>query len=292
MEKQYGQDSSTYDIGDVKASKTFTRRPAEGDLTDEAKKQRGNIAALRALRVLHLLRARTDRETYLSSDELIADLSMPSDRVLVPIATERKSLYAAIASLRTAGYSIDSKTGNGYALIEHPLSENDAEELARIVESCPYLGNERRHELLCSLSSLAAPSVRERVAGERHTDKQTAERVTLTTSEFRIFQANQLMRCAIEHHRPVSFAFEHNGQQDDGKQQLFYPRALVERQGTHFATGYLHESATEPPRMRTYKLTRLRDVRLTLPDGSIALAAFSDADSSASVPSEELNSKA
>ncbi len=291
METQREHLARTYEKKCPGVSRGIKRQPSE-DPPDEAAKQRGSIAALRALRVLQLLRAHTDQETYLSSDELIAELNMPNARTTFPIATERKSLYGAVASLRAAGYRIDSKTSCGYALIEHPLSESDAEELALIVESCPFLEKERRRELLQHLSSLAAPNVRERIAGARRAGQRATERVTSTTREFCTLQADELMRCAIEHRKPVSFTFKHGEQQGALKQQTFYPRALVERYGAHFATGYLREEGTEEPHMRTYKLARLRNMRTMLPNGSIALAGFADESPHEADPSKEINSKA
>ena len=291
MEARHEYLVSAYDKSCLKAARSIEERSSEG-LPDEAVKQRGSIAALRALRVLQLLRAHTDQEAYLSSDELIAELNMPTDCALAPIPTEHKSLYGAVASLRASGYRIDSKTGCGYALIEHPLSENDAEELARIVESCPFLKRERRRELLQRLSSLAAPNVRERITGAHHKDKRATERVVSATREFCTLPADDLIHCAIEQHKPVSFMLGHDDLQDDLRQQVFYPRALTERYGAHFAIGYLREEGTDGPHMRTYKLTRLRNMRMTLPNGSIALSGFTDRSSHVAAALEELNSKA
>ena len=233
--------------------------------------------AVRTLRTLQILQAKTDRDHRLSCEQIIGELENPQLDGLPSLPTTSKSLYNAISSLRQAGYEVDYKHGRGYALTSQRLLDDDIEELAHIVECAPSVTDQRRRALLLMLESIASPTVRERLE-----EDMSAERTRGQADEAELprtaMEPVKLLQCAIDMGRPVTF--ECRDSWGGVTATTLYPAALTERFGSVFVTGrlpVLPASAGVLPSSKTFNVARLSNLCLKLKDGTLGVAAIEDA---------------
>lgn len=119
-------------------------------------------AAMRTMRIAHILETETDQDHYLTADEIVEKVENPSDPRLPAVSAERKSVYRNVDALRAMGIKIDGRRKKGYAQIIRRYPPEHIRLLVNAVRCSQVLtANQVRNlsELLCGLAS---PSQRER----------------------------------------------------------------------------------------------------------------------------------
>lgn len=233
---------------------------------------RDTASALRALRVLEILRARTDARAGLSSTELVARLAHPDDPRLPAISTSRSSVRASITALKTAGFDICASNKTGYALRTHPLADADAELIVGAICESATLSAEQRGRLLDRVLGLASPTVRHRLLA-RGPDRPriAAAGPSHAVLPFAFRTAGDLIRHAVHQGLPCSFELADAGE-TPGRRHRLMPTALFERGGARFMTGTVIPTACDgSSSQRVFHLDRLRRLAVLGSDDSLLM---------------------
>lgn len=242
----------------------------------------GGQAACRAMRILQILQEKTDTTTLLPFDDIVTELKEPSDERLPSIPTDRRALSTAVGALRAVGVDIVNIPRAGYAILKHPLSDEEAAMLGKLVIHSTDINARQRGSLLASIMRLSSPTARQNIemALLRHPTFGGQKPVT----EYRVSHAEprELIEMAVSEQLPFSFELDERTPQSGQvtassyRPQALYPTALTDRYGTTFVTGEMVNEADGEIRMRTIMVSRLRNLTLRLRDGSTVFAALRD----------------
>lgn len=262
------------------------RHPADVDAGD-----------VRALRVLALLEAETDEETWISSTALRDLLAEPPEPELPPIYTSRSSIRRSIDALRTAGYVIHADNHRGFSLATRPIPTSDLARIVRSIWTDTSLATAERLHLARTLSTLAGATLRRRIErlieqtalepGDPHSLDKAPEKLQ-ETPVVAVDTIEELVRLAIDEGAPLAFELDarpripqHGTLREHGELMRLRPQALEDIEGVRYVTGYvLHgerggrdeDTGGDTAPLSMFRLDRMGRVRAALAGGAVALA--------------------
>lgn len=247
-------------------------------------------SCVRTLLILKLLMDRTDAHTRLTSTQIKSLLADPDDPTVPAINVRRTAIRASIDTLRTAGIAIAANPRTGYALVEHPLGNRDAELIVRALSSSRLLSAKQRAHLIECVLRLTTPT--QRAAFRRQLGVDGVDASVCTPDEaqvwrtYRLEQPDALVRAALESEMPVAFElaqrepYEEQGKgrrreklRGFGRRHRMRPTSLFESGGIAYVQGISLDTDTDGINIaRTIRLDRMANLALLDEDGVLHFA--------------------
>lgn len=237
----------------------------------------GGQAACRALRVLQILNERSGPSDLVPYDEIVSELTEPSIDGVPAIPTERRSLFTAMSSLRAVGIDVIGIPREGYGLARHAFSDEQATQLASLIQRADDLGSRKREALLASLMHCISPSARNAIETERNARKTPAPDSPVPEQRLQMMDARSLIERAIrdelvityevkEPEPAVSFLNPHSR-----RPQMLKPVQLIDRYGSTFVSGTIVTAHKGEPCSKTVMLSRLRSLVALEENGTLLI---------------------
>ncbi len=212
---------------------------------------------VKILTLLKLFERKTDENHRLSVPELIDAL----DAAGVP--AERKSIYADIAALQSAGYDIEQQKGRGggYFLANRTFELAELKLLVDAVQSSRFITQKKSNKLIKKLESLASQyqaSALQRqvfVSGRVKNENESA------------YYSVDALYQAIAADKMVSFQYQKwqvDGKKHSSRNGAVYqvsPWALAWENDNYYLIAY--QDYAEPANIRHYRVDRMTNVCIT-----------------------------
>lgn len=256
---------------------------------------RVSMGVLRTLFILNILEERTDAHQGITADDIKALLAAPTDPATPALTVSRSAVRSSIDTLRAAGYRIIARGRCGYALVEHPLGDRDAELAVRALASSRLLSPAQRRRLIERILHFASPTQRAALAPHAPdepvpagTPVQTREG---TAKRFFVDSPAALVRHALAEDVPFAFELAREAPVPDrgahhrmpapaagpprgyGKRQRMQPTSLFESHGEVFVQGTsLDMEIGSVAVSRTLRLDRLANLSCIDGQGDLHIA--------------------
>ncbi|WP_241146123.1 helix-turn-helix domain-containing protein [[Collinsella] massiliensis] len=268
---------------------------------------RVSMGVLRTLFILNILEERTDAHQGITADDIKALLAAPTDPATPALTVSRSAVRSSIDTLRTAGYKIITRGRCGYALVEHPLGDRDAELAVRALASSRLLSPAQRRRLIERILRFASPTQRAALAPHAPDDPKPAGSPVQTregtAKRFFVDSPAALVRHALAEDVPLAFELAREAPVPDrgahhrsptpaagpprgyGKRQRMQPTSLFESHGEVFVQGTaLDMEIGSVAVARTLRLDRLANLSCIDGQGDLHIAPGRAAADAAAAP--------
>lgn len=279
------------------------------DAADRTGEPHGRVSmgVLKTLLILNILEDQTDAHHGITADDIKALLAAPTDPTTPALTVSRSAVRSSIDTLRAAGFKIITRGRRGYALVEHPLGDRDAELAVRAIASSRLLSASQRRRLIESILRFASPTQRAALApkapDEPAPEGGPASKREGTERRFYIDSPEALVRHAITEDAPIAFELAREVPVPDrgsrrrspahpsdpprgfGKRQRMQPTSLFESHGEVFVQGTsLDMEIGSVAVARTLRLDRLANLSCIDSQGDLHIAPGQAATDSAPAP--------
>lgn len=193
------------------------------------------------------------------------------------IEAERRSIYRDIAALRDVlGMDIDSEPGGRYRLMSRQFEFDDLHIIAECIHAAKFISAPKAKELVEMISELGSIYQSDHLNQEVYlTDRvKTTQKGTLNiiSTIYSAMPSKVKNKNLYRHGKKISFKYLKHSMDDletmierhDGKQYVVSPFRLIINDGYYYLLAY-DEAAKD---MRTYRVDRLKDVRVLDEHGS------------------------
>lgn len=268
---------------------------------------RVSMGVLRTLFILNILEERTDTHHGITADDIKALLAAPTDPATPALTVSRGAVRSSIDTLRAAGFKIITRGRCGYALVEHPLGDRDAELAVRAIASSRLLSASQRRRLIESILHFASPTQRAALAPKAPDEPAPAgcpaSKREGTERRFYVDSPEALVRHAIAEDAPIAFELAREVLVPDrgsrhrspahpsdpprgfGKRQRMQPTGLYESHGEVFVQGTSVDMEIGFVAVaRTLRLDRLANLSCIDGQGDLRIAPGQAATDSAPAP--------
>lgn len=220
----------------------------------------GTTSAYRTLRALQILSSKTDANLCMAASTLQRLLEQPEEPGATPVKSSEKSVYAAITSLRMAGYRIASRGTRGYAFLSRPLADADIRDLLRLVESSEMLSWERIQTLSLALVNIGSPSLRVAEERRRFQQQQNLGALPEATWDVNVAKLEDLVYMAQQF--GCYLHIELGSADEPCVPVRFKPQKTMHRDGQAYVSGVARQSVDAPEVARTILCERIRTASL------------------------------
>lgn len=268
---------------------------------------RVSMGVLRTLFILNILEERTDTHHGITADDIKALLAAPTDPATPALTVSRGAVRSSIDTLRAAGFKIITRGRCGYALVEHPLGDRDAELAVRAIASSRLLSASQRRRLIESILRFASPTQRAALAPKAPDEPAPAgcpaSNREGTERRFYVDSPEALVRHAIAEDAPIAFELAREVPVPDrsprhrspahpsdpprgfGKRQRMQPTGLFESHGEVFVQGTsLDMEIGSVAVARTLRLDRLANLSCIDSQGDLHITPGRVATDAAAAP--------
>jgi len=189
---------------------------------------------LKILYLARILMEQTDPEHPLTGQQLIAELARCG------IECERKSLYDDLESLRSFGYSVETRRGRGfsYFLTDREFELPELKLLADAVASSRFITKKKSEELVAKLASLTSRPL------ARSLQRQVYVANRVKSSNEQVYYNIDALHESVAEHRQISFRYfdytveKKKEYRKEGGEYVVSPCALVWDDDKYYLLAY------------------------------------------------------
>lgn len=223
------------------------------------------LSKSRPLYIANYLRAKSDADHWVSQKEILDYLYEEFG-----IMPDRKTIKRDIAMLRDEmGMDIEEQPYYGYRLLSREFELDDLKILAECVYAAKFISEKRSKDLIDVLCDFCSENQAKQLKREVYLCdrvKTTQDKTLRTINTIREAMENQ--RWPLEFHRGRKIAFRYMTRavadvhkvidKHDGKLYTVSPYQLLINDGNYYLIGM----ADDAEELRTYRIDRMRDVRV------------------------------